>query len=73
VGVGVGGVNLEPGDCLVAHATNIAFAYTGGTWRRIGVAPQTGVLRAAIDAARHPNARVDLATGTVAFVRGRGG
>jgi hypothetical protein len=59
VGVGVAGVNLEQGDCVVVHPSNLVFAFTGDGWQQIGVSPGTGITALATRAARAPNARVD--------------
>jgi hypothetical protein len=68
VGEGESGINVQAGDCLVAHAANVVFAQDAGAWHKVGVSPETGLVSAAVRAAKAPNARVDLATGTVTLV-----
>jgi hypothetical protein len=66
VGVGVGGVNLAPGDCMVVHPASVMFAFTNGFWHQVGYTsgePDLSGLPA--QAARAPNANVDLASGMV--------
>jgi hypothetical protein len=66
VGVGVGGVNLAPGDCMVVHPAAIMFAFTNGFWHQVGYTsgePDLSPLPG--DAARSPNAIVNLSSGIV--------
>lgn len=66
VGVGVGGVNLAPGDCMVVHPAAVMFAFTDGFWHQVGDAPGEPALSALpVQAAKSPNASVDLTSGTV--------
>ncbi|HET8672004.1 MAG TPA: hypothetical protein VFL87_00080 [Thermoleophilaceae bacterium] len=66
VGVGIGGVNLAPGDCMVIHPAAIMFAFTNGFWHQVGYTsgePDLAPLPA--QAARSPNAIVNLSSGIV--------
>ena len=71
VGVGIGGVNLAPGDCMVVHPAAIMFAFTNGLWHQVGYTsaePDLSPLPAR--AARSPNATVDLSSGIVTLSAG---
>jgi hypothetical protein len=70
-GVGVGSVNLRPGDCMVITPANVAFAYTDGAWHQVGVSPETAVAAAARRAASAPNARFDPSSGQLALIGSR--
>jgi hypothetical protein len=71
VGVGVGGVNLAPGDCMVVHPANVMFAFTNGFWHQVGYAPGEPNLSALpLQAAKSPNANVSLASGIVTLTTG---
>jgi hypothetical protein len=65
VGVGIAGVNLGAGDCMVVHPTNVAFGFTDGMWHQIGSNPGSPIADLGKKASSSPNASVDLATGYV--------
>ena len=65
VGVGVGGVNLHPGDCLIVHPSNVMFGFTDGFWHQVGYGPGTDLAGLPGQAATAPNANVDFASGYV--------
>lgn len=65
VGVGIAGVNLGAGDCVVVHPTNVVFGFTDGMWHQIGSNPGSPVADLAKKAASSPNASVDLGNGNV--------
>lgn len=71
VGVGVGGVNLAPGDCMVVQPATIMFAFTDGFWHQVGyTSGDPDLASLAEQAARSPNAIVDLSSGIVTLSAG---